>query len=298
LPAAELAFGIWDFFKNFNRRTSLPFARYLLCKSLASQANLCAEIASWQKFKQMMTLFENKDVTGGAASSDVHVVRMCCSQLNVLSMPVLYSNVSLLVWQMLETVPVDDYRAREHIIWSAGPKVKIPVHKSRSMHTLKLVLGGCEFYDTVCGVKNIEYRTSAGVITALLTKPVHSVILYHGYFKSESRPYVHKVLEGCVMLTNGVRVKYPRVEVESDVLTIAIKLGQTLEYFNPHTKDPFSWHPKSPAVRRLSKRNAPGASRKQRSVHEVTKCAFDPLKKIPTFPKRFEGNTGTLSLQA
>ena len=144
---------------------------------------------------------------------------------------------------MLGCVPVNDYRTREEMIWSLGQKINMLAHHTETKQTLKLVLGGCEFYDTVCGVKNIEYRTSCDVIKKLLTQPVDSVVLYHAFSKSECRPYLRKKIEGCTLIANGVHVKYPRVEVRSTGLTIAIKLGETLEYFNPHTKDPFAWNP-------------------------------------------------------
>jgi hypothetical protein len=198
----------------------------------------------------MLSMFELKpsDMASDADQNDSDGVQV---RKTVAVQPRTCNNICFGLWQTLGCFPVEDYHACENFLLSLGHDLDVSMHTSTQEYTLKLVVGGSEFYDTVCGYKTIEYRTAPAVIHILVTKPVRSVILYHAYSKTHDRPYIHKVLERCVIVKEGVHIMYPRVEVQSDTVTYCLKLGKTLDYFNPHTNEPFSWKPGKRTKRKI-----------------------------------------------
>ena len=140
---------------------------------------------------------------------------------------------------------LQNYGLLEQCVWSSGSRLSCPEGPD---YTLKLVLAAEQFYDTVCGYKTLEYRSAKKIVRMLLTNNVKRIMLYSAFAKVAVRPYILKKYEGCVKVGNGIRIKYPRVEVISKGLTYCIKLGDTLEYFNPLNVDAFAWEGQQGAV--------------------------------------------------
>jgi hypothetical protein len=114
--------------------------------------------------------------------------------------------VNSCVWQTWDARILQGYTKHEENVWSLGEPLDMVAPSFGNKYTLKLVLGGAEFYDTVCGYKTIEFRTAPDIIHLLRKPPVYSVMLYHAYFKAGERPYVEKKFEGCVVAHAGVHI--------------------------------------------------------------------------------------------
>lgn len=132
------------------------------------------------------------------------------------------------------SVVVFDYREKEAHMWNL-PALPIPLVGRKNVDVLKLVVHGYAFYSIVRDGKCIDFRVGEWM-RKLLSKNVYArVVIYHGYFEPHDRPYIVKEFMGAVVIENGVKISYPLMDVLFTLdVTYGIKLGSTLEYFNPH----------------------------------------------------------------
>lgn len=131
-------------------------------------------------------------------------------------------------------VPHYNYKEKEDYLWNYMPLLLSSV-VSKNMSTLKLSVHAHAFYSVVRDGKCLEFRAGDWIYNMLTKNVYDNVVLYHGYYKAHERPFVVKKFMGVVVAENGVNISYPLMDVTTSGVTFCIRLGDTLEYFNPHS---------------------------------------------------------------
>lgn len=133
--------------------------------------------------------------------------------------------------------PVDryvfDYLEKEAHVWDL-PMLPSPLYH-KTVCDLKLVVHGYAFYSIVRDGKRIDFRVGDYIYNMLMKNAYTRVVIYHGYYKPPFRPYIVKEFMGAVVVDNGISISYPLMDVSTSGVTYGVKLGKTLEYFNPHS---------------------------------------------------------------
>jgi hypothetical protein len=125
-----------------------------------------------------------------------------------------------------------DFREKEEFMWNKFPVLTNETQNKGKENVLKLVVNGHAFY-SICNGKCLEFRKGVRILGMLTKNAYTHVQIFHGYFDKNERPYIIKEFKGVVIAENGVKVSYPLMDVSTTELTYCIKLGETLEYFNP-----------------------------------------------------------------
>jgi hypothetical protein len=127
-----------------------------------------------------------------------------------------------------------DYQEKEKKMWE-NLQVLPCTTVQKKKNVLKLVVHGYAFYSIVRDGKCLELRQGSRIFNQLTKNAYTHVIIYHGYFDKEDRPYIVKEFKGAVIAENGVDISYPLMDVSTTEKTYCIRLGETEEYFNPQS---------------------------------------------------------------
>jgi hypothetical protein len=130
-------------------------------------------------------------------------------------------------------MPVD-YQEKEKNMWENLQVLPCSVVQKKK-NVLKLVVHGYAFYSIVRDGKCLELRQGSRIFNQLTKNAYTHVIIYHGYFDKEDRPYIVKEFKGAVIAENGVDISYPLMDVSTTEKTYCIRLGETEDYFNPQS---------------------------------------------------------------
>lgn len=130
-------------------------------------------------------------------------------------------------------MPVD-YKETEKNMWDNLPILPCAVMPKKK-DVLKLVVHGHAFYSIVRDGKCLELRQGSRIFNQLTKNTYTHVIIYHGYFDKDDRPYIVKEFKGTVVAENGVDISYPLMDVSTTKTTYCIRMGETVDYFNPHS---------------------------------------------------------------
>lgn len=129
-----------------------------------------------------------------------------------------------------------DYKETEKRMWENLPIVAC-TDTSKKDKELKLVVHGHAFYSIVRDGKCLELRQGSRIYKQLTKNAYTRVIIYHGYYTPEERPYIIKEYKGTVVADKGVDIEYPLMDIKTTDTTYCIRLGETLEYFNPQSTE-------------------------------------------------------------
>jgi hypothetical protein len=127
-----------------------------------------------------------------------------------------------------------EYKETEKNMWDNLPILPCAVMPKKK-DVLKLVVHGHAFYSIVRDGKCLELRQGSRIFNQLTKNTYTHVIIYHGYFDKDDRPYIVKEFKGAVVAENGVDISYPLMDVSTTKTTYCIRLGETVDYFNPHS---------------------------------------------------------------
>ena len=127
-----------------------------------------------------------------------------------------------------------DYQEKEKNMWENLQVLPCSVVQKKK-NVLKLVVHGYASYSIVRDGKCLELRQGSRIFNQLTKNAYTHVIIYHGYFDKEDRPYIVKEFKGAVIAENGVDISYPLMDVSTTEKTYCIRLGETKEYFNPQS---------------------------------------------------------------
>jgi len=128
-----------------------------------------------------------------------------------------------------------DYQEKEKDMWENLDVLPCTAVQNKKKSVLKLVVHGHAFYSIVRDGKCLELRQGSRIFNQLTKNAYSHVIIYHGYFEKEDRPYIVKKFEGAVVAPNGIDISYPLMDVSTTETTYCIRLGETEEYFNPQS---------------------------------------------------------------
>ena len=128
-----------------------------------------------------------------------------------------------------------DYQEKEKDMWENLDVLPCTAVQNKKKSVLKLVVHGHAFYSIVRDGKCLELRQGSRILNQLTKNAYSHVIIYHGYFDKEDRPYIVKEFKGAVIAENGVDISYPLMDVSTTEKTYCIRLGETEEYFNPQS---------------------------------------------------------------
>jgi hypothetical protein len=133
----------------------------------------------------------------------------------------------------IKAMPVD-FKEKEKNMWKNLPILHCD-EQSKKKKVLKLVVNGHAFYSIVRDGKCLELRQGSRIFNQLTKNAYTHVIIYHGYFDKDERPYIIKEFKGAVVADKGVDISYPLMDVCTPETTYCIRLGDIVEYFNPQT---------------------------------------------------------------
>lgn len=121
-------------------------------------------------------------------------------------------------------------------MWDNLPELPSAV-QCQKKNILKLVVHGHAFYSIVSHGKCLELRQGKRIFNQLTKNGYTHVLIYHGYFDKDERPYILKEFKGVVVAENGVDISYPLMDIRTSDITYCIRLGETIEYFNPQSTE-------------------------------------------------------------
>jgi hypothetical protein len=134
-------------------------------------------------------------------------------------------------------MPEFDFKEKEEVMWNTLPALSCEAKTKRETkkttdNVLKLVVNGHAFC-SICSGKRLEFRKGNRILSMLTKNEYTHVQIFHGYYDKEKRPYIIKEFKGAVVAENGVKVSYPLMDVCTTELTYCIRMGETVDYFNP-----------------------------------------------------------------